>query len=416
MFKSLFKLSGASIVAQVVSFLVMPVITRMNTPDSLGEYQYFTTLALVLSPIISGRLDYAILSAPTRTSALKILRFSVQYVLLVSLVLLLTTPLVNRLVAGTNLHWVQGYMPILALFLFLCANFQLAMAFLTNEKKYGLQATFTITKSVASNILKIVFSYISASGFSLIMSLVVTELFQVARIVRLSLIAKVKKLYRPDLRFAWRMLRRLRVYPTYVTLTDLMGILMNWFPILVTGFFYGRTYTGLLGLAFMVVNTPVYPFISALRTVCFGELARERTKKLMFSVYSKSFLIALVPSISGLLVLGFFSRELFVLVFGEKWIEAGPIAFVCFIPITLSFLLSPIYSSLNHFFSFQRVFFVISLIVLVCGVGMTSYIGYRDLDFEYFIMAFAVTMSLSHLSLFFASIYLVRSRMEGLHE
>lgn len=411
MFSSLFKLSSASIFAQVVSFLVMPIITRMLTPDALGEYQYFTTLALVISPIVSGRLDYAILSSPTRTSALKILRFSVQFVFFASLFLMLTTPLVNKMLIDTNLHWLQGYTHLLVLFLFLGANFQLAMAFLTNEKKYGLKATFTITKSVISNLLKVVLSYFSPSGLSLVLSLVLTELFQLFRVIRLSQAKKVRKLFRFNFRFARKMLYELRVYPTYVTLTDIMGIAMNWFPILITGYFYGSTYTGLLGLAFMVVNTPVYPFIEALSTVCFGELARERTKKLMFSVYSKSFLIALVPSISGLLVLGFFNKELFELVFGEKWIDAGPIAFICFIPIALSFLFSPIYSSLNHFFSFQRVFFTINIMVLLFGVTLTGYIGYQELDFKYFLMAFALTMSLGHLALFCVSVILANFKL-----
>lgn len=401
---------SATLIAQVISFFIMPVITRMHTPESLGEYQYFTTLALVLLPFVSGKFDFAIKSASSRIEALKALRLAVAYTLVCSLLLILILLIVGMFLLNSKLGWLVPYLPVLVLFIFLSANFQFAMAVLTNEQRYGLQSTFTITKSSISNFLKLALSYYSSTGFSLVFSLVITEVFQLLRILGSRPLVSVIKIYQ----FQWRHLKktfsRLRAYPTYVTFTAVMAILMNWFPILVTGYFYGSTYTGLLGLAFMVVNTPVYPFISAMTTICFGDLARSRAKRKMLHVYTKVFLLSLIPAMVGLLVLGLWSKELFVFVFGDKWAEAGPIAFICFIPISISLLLSPIYSTLNHFFSYQKVFFKINLFFVIVGLGLTGCVAYLEVEFQYFLFVFAGVMSLSHLSLFVISLLMLKHR------
>lgn len=412
MFKPLIQLASASILAQIISFVIMPIITRLHTPDSLGKYQFFTTLALVITPFASGSLGLAIKSSQTNYRALVNLKLAMQFSLFFLIILVFLSPLLVFSLLRSSMSWFVSYIPLLFVFVYFSANFQFAMAFLTNNRRYGNQSTYTVTKSVISNVLKLIFSFFSKSGFSLVWALVLTEVFQLVRLIR----NDYKRIFKYLLKFKWRGFKRSliksRIYPTYVTMASVLGILRNWFPILITGFFYGPEYAGLLGLAFMVVNTPVYPFISALQNVCFGELARERTLDKLLSVYRKSIIIALFPSLIGLFVLGSYGEDLFAIIFGEKWRIAGEYAFVCFIPISLSFILSPVYSTLNHFFSFQKIFFWINGFSLLVGASATSYIGYSSFDFQWFIIAFSSTMTVSHLILFSVSIVLaIRHKM-----
>lgn len=406
MIKPLAQLVSASLLAQVISLGIMPIITRLHTPESLGKYQYFTTLALVIAPVISGSLALAIKSSSSSYRALVNLKLAMQFSFIFLIGLLLIFPIIVFFLLESTMSWFVYYLPLLFVFVYLSSNFQFAMAFLTNNRRYGNQSTYTITKSAISSVLKLAFSLLSKSGFSLVWALVITEGLQLVRILRVN----YKVVFKFFIKFKWRVFKRslvkVRIYPTYVTMATVLGILMNWFPILITGFFYGPEYAGLLGLAFMVVNTPIYPFISALQNICFGELARERTFNKFVSVYKKSILIALVPSVAGLFVLGMYGEWLFVIIFGEQWQAAGAYAFVCFIPMSLSFIFSPVYSTLNHFFSFQKIFFWINVFSLLVGVSVTSYIAYKELSFEWFIIAFAATMTVSHLILFFISVLL----------
>ena len=400
------QLASASMFAQLISLAVMPIITRLHTPDSLGKYQFFTTLALLITPFVSGSLALAIKSSSSNFRALVNLKLAMQFSLIWLIALLLTLPFFVYLLSESSMDWLIFYLPVLYIFVYLSANFQFAMGLLTNYRQYGNQSTYTVTKSVISNILKLAFSFLSKSGFSLVLALVITEIFQLIRVVWLN----YKSIFRFLLKFKWSIFKRslvqAKVYPTYVTLASVLGVLMNWFPVLTTGVLYGPEFAGLLGLAFMVVNTPVYPFIGALQSICFGELAREKVPAKFISVYGKSMCIALIPSILGLFILGNYGEELFIIVFGEKWRIAGTYAFICFIPISLSFILSPVYSTLNHFFSFQKIFFWINGLSLLTGLLITSFIGYNSFDFKWFIISFSLIMSVSHLVLFSVSLVL----------
>ena len=406
MFKPLLQLASANILAQIISFSVMPIVTRLHTPDSLGKYQFFITLALVLTPFVSGSFAIAIESSPSNYRALINLKLAMQFSLVIILILSVVSPFLMLIIAQSKIDWFTFYLPLLIIFMYLSANFQFAMAFLTNSSNYGSQSTYTITKSGISNILKLFFSLLSKTGFSLVWALLITEIFQIMRVLRVN----YKSMFKFLTNFNWYAFKRsliaLKVYPTYVTMGTVLSILMNWFPILITGILYGPKYAGLLGLAFMVVNTPIYPFISALQNICFGELARERTSEKLISVYKKTIVLSLLPSIFGLIILNYYGEELFSIIFGEKWRIAGKYAFICFIPISFSFILSPVYNTLNHFFSFQKIFFWINFISLLIGGTATSYIGYNSFEFSWFLIAFAITMSVSHLALFLISVSL----------
>lgn len=412
MLKALMKLTGASVLAQFIAFSVMPLVTRLHTPESLGQYQFFTTLSLVITPFISGSFALAIKSARTNYQAAVYLKLGMQYALLCFIALLCTLPILMLILSKSILDWFSMYLPLLFLFVYLSANFQFAMGFLTNSRRYGSQSTYTLTKSLLSNMLKLVFSVLSKNGLSLVLAVIATEGFQLIRVIRLNYISVLRSLFDIKWRHFKHHLCRARVYPTYVTLAVVLGILMNWFPILITGVLYGPDYAGLLGLAFMVVNTPVYPFIKALENVCFGELSREKNYRAVMTTYIKIMLIGIVASVLGLLILGIYGEKLFYIVFGEQWREAGVYAYICFIPISFSFVLSPVYNTLNHFFSFQKFFFWLRLFALTVSVTITGFLGYQSIDFEYFLTAFALSMTVSHLALFSFSVLLVKKRRD----
>ena len=410
MFKSLLQLATASIVAQIISFGIMPIITRLHTPSTLGEYQFFTTVALVLAPLMSGSFAIAIKSSLTNYKALLNLKIAVQFTFFIFLILIVFSPLAIFFISRSNISWFSNYFIVLLFFVYFSCNFQFFISYMVNKRNYKQQSIYMVEKSLLSNFLKLIFSYISKSGYSLVWALVISEILQLFRIlnqVNRRFFIFLLKFNKINFK---KQIIKLKTYPTYVTLSSMVSILLNWLPLLLSGFFYGPKYTGLLGLAFMSVNTPIYPFVNILQNICFGELAHNRTKEKLFSVYRKVILLAVPPSILILIVLYFFGEELFSIVFGHEWEAAGNYALVCFLPIALSMTFSPVYSTLNHFFSFQKSYFIINLSFLVIGISGAIYIGGKSLGFPWFLGFYVILMCFVHLTLFVFSIFLTRSR------
>jgi len=408
---SLSKLVSGSLLAQVISFVSMPLITRIYSPESLGFYQFFTTVCLVLVPIVSGSLPFAVKSSSTMLRAKKNMRVGIFYIIVATLILFLTAPVIIFSIKDTSLSWFIGFVPLVIVFCFFSSIFQLLLAYSVNLRNYNKISLYTASKSLLSNFLKITFSGLSKSGLSLIWAIVLTEIIQVYSLSRQSFSIYFGKFFKFNRKVMLRELYKLRDYPTYISFSSVITILMNWYPILITGVLYGPEYAGYLGLAFMVVNTPIYPFINALQSMCFGELARARDKINFFRVYGISVIVAFSISLMGFCILGLYGEELFNIVFGATWETAGSYAFICFFPISAAFIFSPIYSTLNHFYGFQRVFFKVQFSVLLLGVGVTLYIGASDFPFLDFITWFSVIMSVNHIALMAVALYLVRKRM-----
>lgn len=413
MFRAFTQIAGASMIAQLLTILVMPLITRLQSPDSLGKYQLFATIALVVTPLVTGSLDLAIKNSSSNYQAASNLKVAMQYSLLVSLILLLLYPIFFLVLSGTELDWFIAYLPLLYIFVYLSANFQYAMAHYNSKKNYGTLSTYTLTKSIALNSLKVTFSIFLKSGNGLILALVLTEFLQLVRVLRLNYSNAYRTLSVINWEIFTRRLAKNRVYPTYVSTSSFVSILMNWYPVLLTGAFYGSYYAGLLGLAFMVVNTPVYPMISALQSVCFGELAREKTEKKLLAVYGKSMFLGAIPAVFGLILLGFYGEKLFGLIFGNEWNVAGDLAFISFVPVSMALIFSPIYDTLNHLFSFQKIFLILKSMFLLVGGTVTTSLAYYAYDFKYFLMSFSIAMSFMHLVLFLLAVYLARIKMRS---
>jgi len=339
------------------------------------------------------------------------MRVGVFYIIVATFVQFLIAPFFILLIKDTSLSWFVGFVPLVIIFCFFSSIFQLILAYFVNIRNYNKISVYTASKSILSNFFKITFSCLSKSGFSLVWGMILTEIIQVYGLSRQSLLTYSLKLFKFNRKLMLKELYNLRDYPTYISLSSVITILMNWFPILITGVLYGPEYAGYLGLAFMVVNTPIYPFINALQSMCFGELAGSRDKFNFFRVYRISIIVALSISLMGLVILGFYGEELFKVIFGSTWKRAGSYAFICFFPISAAFIFSPIYSTLNHFYGFQRVFFKIQFSVLLLGVGLTLYIGTADFPFVDFITWFSVVMSINHIALMAAALYLVRERV-----
>lgn len=399
--KNITKLTSANLLGQLISILVMPIITRIHNPASLGEYQFFTTISLVLAPFVSGSFGMAIINSSSKEIAINNLKVGVRYSVYTTLFFLTITPILIYFLNNSKLDWFLYYLPLVILFVFFSVNFQFINSYLNNEKKYEKITKMTFEKSVVSNFLKVFFSIINKSAISLTVALIVTEIFQIYKFIKKSNIKKIISMSNDSFLDE---LKKNKNYPIHYTGYSIVSILMNWFPILITGYYYGAHYAGILGLSLMVVNTPIYPIISTLQNICFGELSRVDSMTDYLIVYKKIFFIALFPAAFGIIFLFLYGETIFGLLFGKIWSEAGLYAAISYIPISICLIFSPIYSHLCLKMHIQNVFFGVNVLIFICSLIFAIMISFTDLGFIYFVISCALFMTLNHIILFIVSI------------
>lgn len=386
----------------------MPIITRLHTPHTLGEFQFFTTVALLLAPLMSGSFAIAIKSSKNRYQSYLYLKAGIFYTVFFLFILIAISPIILILINESGVSWFSEYYFLLIFFVFLSCNFQFAISIMINLKKYKEQSVLEVKKSIVFNSLKLMLSYYSKTAFSLVYALVISEFIQLLLVLRknIFLLKRIILLSKKiNLKKEFNILRK---YPTYVTFSNIISIFFNWFPILIAGYFYGSYNIGLLSLAFTVVNTPIYPFITILQSICFGELSRGGINKKSIKIYKKIFIIALIPSVFGLIVLHSFGEVLFSFVFGDVWYKAGSYAFYCFIPVSISMIFLPFYSTLNQILGLQKTFFKVQVGLLILMIGVFFILLYNNLNFDFFIIFYSSSMVIVHILLFLISLISLR--------
>lgn len=135
MLKNIFSLLSGSVLSQVITLLMIPILTRIYAPEEFGLYSIFTTVVLTVCIIATLRLEFSILLPSSKFTSINILNASCLNVVITSLVLLL---IVVILILFTK---IPLYFLLLPLAVFFNALSNLLLKYLNRENKY-LYMTF----------------------------------------------------------------------------------------------------------------------------------------------------------------------------------------------------------------------------------------------------------------------------------
>ena len=86
------KLLSANILAQVIGFIIYPILTRMYAPEDFGLFNLFTSIAGVLTIITTAEFQYAIVLPKEEEKARALVHFSMILLVGTSLLIGFTIP------------------------------------------------------------------------------------------------------------------------------------------------------------------------------------------------------------------------------------------------------------------------------------------------------------------------------------
>lgn len=329
-FRHAFVMFSGSVVAQAIPLLVMPVLTRLYSPSDFGVYSSLVALAGIISIISCLRFDLAIVLPKEKRDAANLVALSVFAALainaiIVLLLLLWLDPLSHVFPMLKTLGAWSYIVPFLAL---LIALQQILSFFANREKLYRLIAISNIALQIAAAIIAISIGYFSVSNqvdglpFARVTGVMIAVVFLCG------MQRPVWAEYRPLVSRAGMQeaLVRYRQFPLFNVPYSLTGVFSREFIVLALTSFGLLQVAGHYGLARTILNAPINFMTAALSQVFYREAAenlhtpafRSMTLKLMF---------VLAAGLAPLFAVGFlWSEEIFTIMFGAGWREAGRFA------------------------------------------------------------------------------------------
>jgi lipopolysaccharide exporter len=368
------KLVSGSVTAQILGILLVPLITRIYSPDDLGIFQIFLSISGILIVFSTFSYQFAIMLPKTEEDSANI---SFLCVTLVTLVSLFTALLVIFLPEGVeylfnifNASGISEYLIYIPAITFFNGIFFVQNYWLSRKIRFGIIAGSRIINTISTKAFQLAIPALwNISPLGLIAGYVAG--FGCADLFMLKGIKNDFAVFR---KVSLKRMKELAVeyknFPLFSSWSTLANSISPLVPTFLLAYYYGTSVVGYFSLANQVVNMPMALLGTAIQQVFFQKISEVKNgnkpgdmKSIVGEVYKKLILIGVFPMIL-LLILG---EEIFTFAFGKNWYISGVYIKILVPWIFLVFLSSPI-STLYSVFDKQRVWLIFSIILLISRV------------------------------------------------
>ncbi|MCK4441254.1 MAG: oligosaccharide flippase family protein [Sulfurovaceae bacterium] len=370
-------LMSGTLMAQIVSFGFIPILTRLYTPSEFGLYSLFFAMASMIGMVSSGNYEQAIMLPKSDRNAQALVFLSI--LVTITIVLLLTVVLfifydffLNYFEQTSYLIWL---LPISTLIIGLMQIFD---AYSTRKEFYKKIATTKVIGSFSTVTTQSIGRYIfSLNG--LVLGKILSDIFALLILVKFHIKKQTLQLkYLSKRRLSVNM-KRHKNFPKYQGVSTLINSFSQNIPLLMFTYLFSPAIAGLYSLTYRAMQTPLLLVSSSTRAVFYQKASKMYSKgEDIYPIYLKTTLGLLKLFIAPLLIILFFGGDLFIFVFGQEWAESGLIAQISIFWFLFSFI-SPPTTVMFNIYGLQHIRLMIQIVTL-CFRVLAIYLGYYIYD------------------------------------
>ncbi len=367
-------LMSATFVAQILNYLLAPVITRLYTPEEFAELGIFLRIVGIGAALATLRYEQALPVVKNDSHSFRLFRFVLRVIGIVSAVsaLLIIIPFLTE----DNL---EGYIMygLIPIGIGLTAYFALGTNWLLRFKRVSIIGWTRVLNALGSSLFKIVFGFFQIGYLGLIYGTVI-GLF-----VGVFPIYKVTRKDQNKYMIPRKSKRNAIIALNYIDFPKINlphGILDYSRDLIVAILFlylFSKEEYGLYDHSFRMLRIPLILVGTALGQMFFQRCAEminkgQNVRPLILKSLKILVLIAIVPF--GLLAL--YGEEIFAFVFGAEWRGSGIFSEIMAFWFAMNFIISPI-TSLPLILRRQASFFKLAIfgtVLMIASILLPVYL------------------------------------------
>lgn len=388
--------------AQIINTILSPVITRIYTPEEYGIFTVFTSLLGMIVIIGSLRYEWGIPISKNNSKAINLLVLSLLILLaftgILTIVLIVWADDILRIIDSEIILKYIYFLPVGVLF---AGLYNIFMQWALRHKDYRSISKTKINQSLVQNLLKIIFGILHLGPVGLIMGGVLGQ-----GSGTITLASPVIKEWKNVLKVVNKKnlleaLKRYIKFPLYSAPSQLLNTAGLQLPVLLLAAMYGSATSGYYALAHTIVNIPMVLIGGAVADVFYGEAATigrtnpKALKNLLKKLFKKLVYLGLIPLV--LLILT--GPELFSLVFGDHWYEAGVFSRIISFLVFSRFIFTP-FGRVFSVFEKQSSELILDCLRLILVLGVFTFAHINNLNSYLTIGLYTCSMCLIYLITF----------------
>jgi O-antigen/teichoic acid export membrane protein len=371
---NILKVASGSIISQVIGFLILPIITRIYSPEHFGEFAVLISIFAVLSPLMGGKYEIAIVLEKNINNKSSLYLISTIITLFLSLLLFFIFYFTGDFIINyLNIKITKNLFFSIPILLLIFGILQANKFILTSNNNFGVLSKIIVFDKLINTSSRLVFGIIKPSGFGLIISefisktiVVLYSTFMVCK-NKLVILKKLDCIY---------LLKKYKNFPTYELISDWFDSISNSLPLLLLAYYFEDTILGYFSFTLFTLKIFINIFSKSVSSVYYQKISHmdlEKRKGFTLRLNDSLCLISVFPFL--LLILG--APEIFSLVFGKEWYEAGSYAQILAPYLFFVFLLKPVVS-LYRVYSKQKILLYFNIINLIMFSLATITGGYLE--------------------------------------
>jgi O-antigen/teichoic acid export membrane protein len=339
--RSVTTLMTGTVLAQVISYLVYPLITRIYSTEEMGELGLYMRWIPFIAAIATARYELAIPLPKEESTARLLYRLSHKIAKVVILASFVFFALYYTLVGWKDANVYFGILVVLSAYI--TVWIQTGTSWAVRKKEFKSISYQRITNSFGVNGFRYLFGVLGWGAFGLLFGTFLGMGLSIIRFVSDFLKFNNKKEINSEHVSLRPIAKEYKVYPKINlphTLLDL-GVDLSIAALIV--FYFDKSSFGSFSHAYLMLKLPISIMGQSVGQVFYQRCSEKINRgESIYPEFLKTakvlFLIGIVP----FTVLFFLGDWIFPLVFGDEWVESGQFAEWMAPFLFLNFVLSPL--------------------------------------------------------------------------
>jgi O-antigen/teichoic acid export membrane protein len=341
--KSTFKLGSGTLIAQGITFLSLPIISRIYSPTEYGQLTFLLSVTAVFIPLVTLKIETLIITIASEDKMKNYFKFSIfistVMSILIGILFLTFLSLNNRNERQVNVTLSILFCAILFVQSITVLTVQLSL----RARNYKDIARSGVAQNASTNALQICLGKIESTAIVLIGSFFVGRIFGILPMARLPINiyqqSKVK-------------IRKIAMFKTivkenkYLIPAGILEVANSSIIVFIIAIFFGYQYSGFVGLAQSLLMVPVTLFAGSIGSIVSAEISavnRDLTKKItskreLFSEIIKPVMVIFITYVVFFLT---GANYLLSLVFNNDWAALSELIPFLTIPLGVTLLWIP---------------------------------------------------------------------------
>lgn len=372
--RNVFTLMTGTTIAQIIPIAISPVLTRIYKPEDFGLFSLYLAIASVTAVAAAGRYEMAIILPKENSTA-------VLLILLCVIILICFVSIVGLFTATG--YFIYGYNPIyltLPLMVTFIGMNNILDKYNNRAKNYRVMSYQRVTKTSTESVINVIGGMILSLKQGLIygsilgfLSSFLLMLYKNCSVIREGILKRNKK-------GMLALAGRYKNFPIYNAPHALLNTFSENIPVFLIPIIYGNATLGFYAFGLKIIQAPLGLISMSVSNVLSQKMAEMYSNKQdlrpIFWQSLKKLALIVVITIPFIL----FADEIFALVFGNEWKEAGKYIQILSVSILLSFVVS-CFASIPHIYDRQRKALLLEILYSVART-LPFAIGYYFFQYD----------------------------------